>query len=112
MICEYWYLRAMVTFPNSFDSLHRLWSIQQQVQEKRKEDEAKLISQTRRALRLKRLIRDPRLAAKDFHSACQRLLFQAEAISHVLDGCSVRIGFATRMASDGSYIEIAHDFRD
>ncbi len=70
------------------------------------------LAQTRRALRLRRLMRDGRLGVRDFERACARLLEQAEALAPGLDGCSLRIGFATRMAPDGSCIELAWDFRD
>lgn len=70
------------------------------------------VAHTRRALRLKRLMKDPRVAARDFDAACARLLEQAASLAPGLDGCSLRIGFATRMAPDGSCIELAWDFRD
>lgn len=73
---------------------------------------AALSGRVRQALRLRRLMRDPALAQRDFESACRRLLERSDDLAHGLDGSSLRIGFANRLAPDGSCIEIAWNFED
>ncbi|GLI68033.1 hypothetical protein VaNZ11_012356 [Volvox africanus] len=69
-----------------------------------------LSSKTRQRLRMRSFTRDPRVAPDHFRRACILLLEQTAALMPLLEGSSVRIGFANRIAPDGSCIEIAHDF--
>ncbi|GIL79845.1 hypothetical protein Vretimale_12462 [Volvox reticuliferus] len=71
---------------------------------------AELSSKTRQRLRMRSFTRDPRVTPDRFRRACGLLLEQAAALMPLLEGCSVRIGFANRVAPDGSCIEIAHNF--
>ena len=61
-------------------------------------------------LRLRRLLQDPRLAPAHFERACGELLAQSVALAAVIEGSSVRIGFANRIAVDEPVLELAWDF--
>ncbi|EFJ49427.1 hypothetical protein VOLCADRAFT_117221, partial [Volvox carteri f. nagariensis] len=78
---------------------------------RRVETESRQLSdRTRQRLRLRSLTRDPRVSPDHFRRACCFLLDQSAALMPLLEGCSVRIGFANRLAPDGScYIELAHN---
>ncbi|KXZ55614.1 hypothetical protein GPECTOR_2g1164 [Gonium pectorale] len=68
-----------------------------------------LADQTRLRLRLRSLTRDPRVSPADFRRVCGMLLDQSAALMPLLEGCTVRVAFANRLAPDGSCIEVAHN---
>lgn len=62
-------------------------------------------------MRLRRLLQDDRVTADDFKRACKRLLENREALVHILESGSLKIGFTNRVATAGDgCIEIAWDF--
>ncbi|GFH14695.1 uncharacterized protein HaLaN_10801, partial [Haematococcus lacustris] len=76
----------------------------------RQQEVAELVARVRAVLRLRHLAKDEQLSLVDFKAACGRLLEASAALQHVLDGASLRIAFANRVAADGSFVDIAHDF--
>jgi len=80
-----------------------------QVHKARLEDTDQKSNLVRRQLCLKHLHRDPKLSLGDFHKACDRLLRQTRALAPILEGSSLKIGFATRISSDRLAVEIAWD---
>ncbi len=52
--------------------------------------------QVRSRLRLRSIMRDPRVAPHNYRQCCDLLLEQADALAHVLEGSSLRIAFANR----------------
>ncbi|KAJ9520246.1 hypothetical protein QJQ45_030273 [Haematococcus lacustris] len=100
----------------------------------RQQEVAELVARVRAVLRLRHLAKDEQLSLADFklppataapaaccdsadereavalQAACGRLLEASAALQHVLDGASLRIAFANRVAADGAFVDIAHDF--
>ncbi|KAG2434061.1 hypothetical protein HXX76_007789 [Chlamydomonas incerta] len=68
---------------------------------------SELTERVRNRLRLRSLTRDPRVAPAHYRRACGLMLEQAAALGALLEGATVRVGFANRLAPDGSAIEIA-----
>ncbi|KAG1671622.1 hypothetical protein FOA52_006853 [Chlamydomonas sp. UWO 241] len=74
--------------------------------------EAERLLRVRRALRLRRLSKDPVLSTRHFIDACKRLLERRDDLAHVVEGSSLRIAFANRLSPDGTCIDVAHNFED
>jgi hypothetical protein len=70
---------------------------------------AEALDRARLRLRLRRMVADPRVAPVHVREACCRLVEQADALRHALEGSSVRVGFANRVA-EGAWLELAWDF--
>eukprot|EP00198_Chlamydomonas_reinhardtii_P006616 XP_001695952.1 predicted protein [Chlamydomonas reinhardtii] len=68
---------------------------------------AELTERVRNRLRLRSLTRDGRVAPGHYRRACGLMLEQAAALGALLEGATVRVAFANRLAPDGSAIEIA-----
>ena len=66
-----------------------------------------LAARARRALRLRRLTRDPAVAPRQFEAACATLLRHSGALLQHAEGLSVRVSDANRV--DGANVDIAWD---
>ena len=63
-----------------------------------------------RRLRLRRLMRDETLQDAQFISCCKRMLFNADSLSQLVEGLSLRISHSNQVAPEGTHIDIAWDF--
>lgn len=65
----------------------------------------------RKHLRLRRISVDGSMPPRQAESCMQRLLHHREAVATAADGLSLRISHVNGIAPDGSYVDIAWDFK-
>jgi hypothetical protein len=69
-----------------------------------------LVDSTRKALRLRHLVRDKHLPQKRFESCCKRLLGYAPELAPVVEGMSICVSDSHGVTQDQSMVALAWDF--
>lgn len=55
-------------------------------------------------------MRDESLQDGQFISCCKRMLFNADSLSQLMEGLSIRISYTNQVVPEGTHIDIAWDF--
>lgn len=77
----------------------------------RSEEKQKLLSEVQKRLRLRRLAFDSDLSEDRVQACCARLLQHSAVLMGLLEGVSLRIGYLSQVAVDGSFVDIPWDFQ-
>lgn len=97
-----------------YSAIQRLGPAAQAVAARGREEEAAaatLRTAVERKLRLRRLVRDPGLAADKYRAACLRLMQHSGALGPLLEGLAVQVGEVNGLSPDRTLIHIAWNFQ-
>lgn len=78
--------------------------------EKEKKDLDEYVEITRKQLRLRRLVKDPKITNDQFRKCCYRLCKHKEVIMKWTDGICIRISDQNCIFKDKLMVDISHNF--